>query len=170
MFLDLERNALRKTLSGAVLTLGFLVVASPSPAVEEGPFAGLAGPWSGGGVIALSDGSHERIRCRAHYSVGGGGRSLSQKLHCASESTRLDISSNVLDQGGALSGSWSEATHGASGAISGRVAGSTIRAQASGANFAAGIGINLRGDSQSVTITPSASSDIRSVSVSMRRD
>jgi hypothetical protein len=30
-----------------------------------GPFAGMAGVWSGGGTVTLEDGSTERIRCRA---------------------------------------------------------------------------------------------------------
>jgi hypothetical protein len=162
-------NSAAKRLSSAAAALGFVIIASPSLGAQEGPFAGLSGAWSGGGTINLADGSHERIRCRAHYSVGGAGRSLSQQLHCASESMRLEISSNVVDQGGALTGSWSEATRGESGSISGNVAGSTIRAHVQGGGFSAGIGINMRGDSQSVTITPSSNADIRSVLVSMHR-
>ena len=135
----------------------------------EGPFAGLSGSWSGGGSIAMADGSHERIHCRAHYTAGGGGHSLSQSLHCASASTSLQISANVVDQGGSLSGSWSETTRGVTGSISGHVSGSTIRAQVVGGGFSAGVGINLHGDSQSVTITPSSNTDIKTVTVSMHR-
>lgn len=169
MSLTVKRSDATTRLSGAAFAIGFVLIVSPSFGAEGGPFAGLSGPWSGDGVISMADGSRERIRCRAHYAVGGAGRSLSQKLHCASESTKLEISSNVVDQGGALSGSWSEATRGASGSISGRVAGSIIRAQVHGANFAAGVGINMRGNNQSVTITPTSNADIRSVSVSMHR-
>ena len=135
----------------------------------EGPFTGLSGSWSGGGSIAMADGSRERIHCRAHYTAGGGGHSLSQSLHCASASTSLQISANVVDQGGSLSGSWTESTRGVSGSISGHVSGSTIRAQVIGGGFSAGVGIALHGDSQSVTITPSSNADIKTVTVSMHR-
>ena len=35
---------------------------------QSGPFAGMAGSWSGGGTVTLDDGSTERIRCRATYA------------------------------------------------------------------------------------------------------
>ena len=81
--------------------------ADPGP---EGPFFGLSGSWSGSGTITMSNGAAERIRCRATYAVNGAGRALQQTLRCASDSYRLEISSNVVSEGGALSGSWSEAT------------------------------------------------------------
>ncbi|HMK90369.1 MAG TPA: hypothetical protein VK446_12150 [Methylocystis sp.] len=168
MSLVLKRKA-ALGLGGAV-ALATLGVAIPGYATAAGgPFAGLSGSWSGGGVISMADGSQERIHCRAHYSAGAGGRSLSQNMHCASASSSLQISAFVVDQDGVLSGTWSEASHGVSGSISGRVSGSTIRAYVSGGSFNAGVGIDLRGDSHSVTITPSSNVDIRSVSVSMRR-
>ena len=34
---------------------------------QSGPFAGMAGNWSGAGTVILDDGSTERIRCRASY-------------------------------------------------------------------------------------------------------
>jgi hypothetical protein len=51
----------------------------------------------------------------------------------------------------------------------GSVSGSVVRAQAHGGNFAAGIGIHTSGNSQSVTITPSAGTEVRSVTISMRK-
>ena len=32
---------------------------------QSGPFAGFNGSWSGNGTVALSDGTTERIRCKA---------------------------------------------------------------------------------------------------------
>ena len=108
---------------------------------NSGPFAGLNGHWSGSGSAALANGSTERIHCRANYTTNGVGTSLSQQLRCASDSYRLEISANVVSSGGSLSGSWSEATHGQSGSLSGHAAGATIRVQAVGGGFSAGIGI-----------------------------
>lgn len=150
-------------------TLGFVLVSPSSFGAGDGPFAGLSGAWAGGGDISMADGSRERILCRARYSVGEAGRSLVQHLRCASASYRLEISADVQDRGGALYGSWSEAAHGESGSISGSVAGSVVRAQVHGGNFSAGIGINLRGNSQSVTITPSSGTGVRHVTIFMHR-
>jgi len=46
---------------------------------QSGPFAGMAGNWSGAGTVTLDDGSTERIRCRAAYAVGAGGNALGQR-------------------------------------------------------------------------------------------
>ena len=43
------------------------------PCPVGGPFAGFDGIWSGNGTVALSDGTTERIRCKADYKVNGSG-------------------------------------------------------------------------------------------------
>jgi len=52
-----------------------------SHAQSSGPFAGFDGAWTGTGTVSLSDGSTERIRCKADYKVDGSGLSLKQNLH-----------------------------------------------------------------------------------------
>jgi hypothetical protein len=99
-----------------------MLLASPSHA-QSGPFAGLAGSWSGSGTIGMSSGERERIRCRATYAVGGGGNTLRQSLRCASDSYRFDLGSDVRSAGGAIYGSWSEATRGVGGELSGTARG-----------------------------------------------
>ena len=66
---------------------------------QSGPFAGMAGNWSGGGTVTLDDGSTERIRCRATYAVGAGGNGLNQTLTCASDSYKFDLSSQCHRRG-----------------------------------------------------------------------
>src|SRR6185437_5371937 len=61
-----------------------------SYAQSGGPFAGMAGVWSGAGTVTLDDGSTERIRCRATYAVGAGGNGLQQTLTCASDSYKFN--------------------------------------------------------------------------------
>jgi hypothetical protein len=142
---------------------------APAQAAGDGPFSGMAGRWSGGGTLRLADGGSERISCRASESVDGSGQSLSLSLRCASDSYKLEVSANVASSGGSLSGSWSESEHGVSGSISGHASGGAVRAQVHGGSFAAGVGISTSGRSQSVTITPSAGTEVRQVSVSLRR-
>src|SRR5262249_26169130 len=83
---------------------------------QSGPFSGLAGSWSGGGKINFSDGTADRLRCRATYSVGGGGTQAQLTLRCASDSYNFNLSSSIQSQGGSVSGSWSESTRGIGGA------------------------------------------------------
>src|SRR5690606_31567468 len=84
---------------------------------ETGVFKGLSGHWSGGGTVALAGGPKERIRCKAVYSVSG--HELHQRLRCASDSYRFDLSSTVREQGGRLSGSWSETSRNIQGVLFG---------------------------------------------------
>ena len=164
-------NALRRTPHWVAVStlLVFPAVSTPSAADPGGPFAGMSGHWSGGGTLQLESGANERISCRADYSVDGSGSSLSQRLTCASDSYKLQISANVAAHGGALSGSWSESVHGEGGSVSGSVSGSTIRAQVHGSSFSAGVGISTGGRSQSVTITPTAGTSVRHVVISLHK-
>src|SRR3979411_3345305 len=77
---------------------------------QSGPFAGFDGAWSGNGTVTLSDGTTERIRCKADYKVSGNGLGLKQNLHCASDSYRSDLSSDVTSQVDRISGNWSGAS------------------------------------------------------------
>ena len=48
---------------------------------QAGPFVGFEGAWSGTGTVALSDGTIERIRCKADYKVNGTGLGLKISRH-----------------------------------------------------------------------------------------
>src|SRR4051812_9506534 len=97
------RSALRSAILTVVACAGPVFFSPASHAQSGGPFAGMAGVWSGGGTVTLDDGSSERIRCRATYAVGNGGNGLNQSLTCASDSYRFNLSSNVVASGGSPS-------------------------------------------------------------------
>lgn len=161
------RSALLKP---AVFALGLSLIASQGLAQRAGgPFSGLAGYWSGGGTITLTNGSTERIRCRATYAVNATGSALNQTLRCASDSYKLDISSNVVSEGGAVSGSWGEATRNVSGTVSGRASGALIQANVAGAGFSARLDVHTSGSRQSVTIRPQGGTDVAAVSVTLHK-
>jgi hypothetical protein len=134
---------------------------------QSGPFAGMAGNWSGGGTITLDDGSSERIRCRASYAVGAGGNGLNQSLTCASDSYRFNLASNVIAQGGALSGTWSESTRNVSGNLEGRGSNGNFQVVASAPGFTANISLTTHGNKQSVSIT--SGTVLRSANISLSR-
>jgi hypothetical protein len=133
---------------------------------QSGPFAGFDGSWTGNGTVSLSDGTTERIRCRATYRVDGGS-ALTQTLRCASDSYKFDLSSNVTSQGNQVSGSWSEASRGIYGNLNGRAGGGQIDVFVEAAGFAANITLTTRGNKQSVSIN--SKGEIRDVRISMVR-
>ena len=153
---------------GRVLVVAGLTLASAPAFAQAGPFAPLAGTWSGEGTITTSNGGGERIRCRAKYTVGEGVRAFQQALTCASDSYKFEISSTVQAQGGTVTGTWSEATRGVSGNLSGRISGPNISARVEAAGFSAGVAVNTSGHSQSVTIRPQGT-EITDVSVSLHK-
>ena len=118
------------------------------------PFTAMAGTWTGGGVVHSSDGTQERLRCRAGYNVGEVGAEMRLNLRCASASYNFDLTSDVQYRGGAISGSWSETSRSASGTISGRANGGQIVASAQGQNFSAELSLSTRGNRQIVSLRP----------------
>jgi hypothetical protein len=132
------------------------VAPAPPAAVKVHPFAAMAGTWTGGGKIDLTNDIHERLRCRAQYNYGASNSSLSLAIRCASDNYKFELTSNVVDRGGSLSGTWNETAYGVSGTISGRVSGGHISAVAKGDSFTAALSVNTNGNRQSVTITPRA--------------
>ena len=157
-------------LTGAAFAAATLMLASPVCAQGAGPFAGMAGSWTGGGVVALATGANERLRCRAAYEVGGGGRTLQLSIRCASDSYNFDLTANLAYQGGVISGSWQEATRNVNGGISGRSAGEgrQVEAVAQAIGITSNITLTTRGNHQSVLIvTPGA--EVPEITVSLEK-
>jgi hypothetical protein len=125
----------------------------------------MAGNWAGGGSITLDDGSRERIRCRASYQVAGPNMTMS--LTCASDAYKFNLSANVVDQGGQVSGTWSEASRGISGTLQGRGGGGNFQVVASTAGFNANISLRTAGNKQSVTMR--ADSQFRGADISLSK-
>jgi hypothetical protein len=168
-FFSLKPSA--SCLKKAVLASGLLYISAQGHADpgSQGPFLGLSGSWSGAGTVTMTNGAIERIRCKATYAVNATGNAVQQTLRCASDSYRFEISSNVISEGGSLSGSWAEATRGVSGNISGRDSGSEIVANVAGAGFTARLDVRTQGERQSVAIRPQGSTDVTAVSIALRK-
>jgi hypothetical protein len=145
---------------GAVLMLSL----SASYA-QSGPFAGFNGVWSGNGTVALSDGTTERIRCKADYKVDGTGLGLKQNLRCASDSYKFDLSSDVTSQGDRIFGSWSEASRNVFGNLQGTAGGGQIDVFVEASGFAANLSLRTNGNKQTVQIN--SKGEIRGVTITM---
>jgi hypothetical protein len=166
--MPLRMNLNGQALRGAALAVLCLAASAGHAQRGPGPFAGLGGAWSGAGTLQLQGGGTERVRCRATYAVGDGGVALHQNLRCASDSYRFDLSSNVVYQGGAISGSWSETTRNVQGGLSGRASAGQIDARVDGPGFAANFALTTRGDRQNVSIA-SAGTELSSVAITLTR-
>ena len=131
------------------------------------PFAGFDGAWSGNGTVSLSDGTTERIRCKADYKVNGTGLGLKQSLHCASDSYKFDLTSDVTSQGDRISGNWSEASRNIFGNLQGTAGGGQIDVFVEATGFAANLTLRTNGNKQTVQI--SSKGEIRGVNITMAK-
>jgi hypothetical protein len=154
--------------SCVAISIALLLFASSARA-ESGPFAGLAGHWSGGGTISLGNGSRERIRCRAQYSVSAEGNRLQQSLRCASDSYRFDLSSDVMSQGGQLSGLWNEASRNMGGILFGNARPGQFQVVVTSPSFSANLTLATHGDRQSVEISAPPGGQLTGVFITLAR-
>lgn len=154
----------RLTIAAVAFFMTSLAVPA-SYAQSSGPYAGMAGKWAGGGTVTLDDGSNERIRCRAVYDVAGAKMDMS--LTCASDAYRFNLTANVVDQGGAIVGQWSESSRGITGSLQGRGGGGNFQVTAVTVGFNANIALKTAGNKQSVSIR--ADSQFRAANISLTK-
>ena len=119
-------------------------------------------------MVTLTSGATERIRCRSTYQVSSDGDQLTQSLRCASDSYRFELNSRAMSEGGRLSGSWTETSRTASGALVGQATPGQISARVTSPGFTADLSLSTRGDRQTVTIR-SQGTELSGVSLSLRR-
>jgi hypothetical protein len=158
------RIALTRSFLPSLMICAALFGSSASAQAQSGPFAGFDGSWGGTGTVSLSNGTTEKIRCKATYALAGAS-ALRQTLRCASDSYTFNLSSNVTSQGDRVSGSWSEASRGINGSLQGTAGNGRIDVLVETAGFAAQIALTTRGNKQSVTI--SSQGEIKGVNITM---
>lgn len=134
----------------------------------ETALSGLAGTWSGGGQIRLSDGRSERLSCRAFYNPRDGGASLGIAIRCASQSYKIELRSSLKLASGRVSGTWEERSFNAGGAITGTAAPGSLSVAFSGSTTGS-MSISYGGSSQRVSIT-SSGGELSGVSLSLMKN
>lgn len=110
----------------------------------------MAGNWKGGGTVTLDDGSKERLRCRATYTVPGS--SMLMVLTCASDAYKFDLRADVTAAGNNVTGTWSETSRNVGGSVSGHGSGGSFQVVAVAAGVNANISLRTAGSKQSITI------------------
>ncbi len=92
---------------------------------------------------------------------------MKQTLRCASDSYKFDLDSDVVSQGGSVSGTWSESGRNINGSLRGRASGDRISVFVEAAGFSANLTLTTHGSRQSISIT--SQGDIKSVSLALVR-
>ena len=162
-----EYPATRRLIFACAALLAISSWSGNAHAQSSGPFAGMAGVWMGTGTVTLDDGTTERIRCRATYAVGAGGNGLQQTLTCASDSYKFNLSSNLMAQGAAVSGTWNESSRNINGSIEGRSGNGIFQVVATAPGFSANLTLTTRGNRQSVVIR--SENQFKGASISLSR-
>ena len=132
---------------------------------QSNPFAGFDGAWAGTGTVTLADGTNEHLRCKADYKVSSAGLALKQNLHCASDSYKFDLSSDVKSEGDRIVGSWTEASRNIYGRLEGTAGGGQIDVFVEAQGFAATLNLRTNGTKQVVQIN--SKGEIRGVTITM---
>lgn len=163
-------RSIKTDLIGTCVGLGLaaLLFASPGLAQRSSPFASLSGSWSGSGTISLNTGAKERIRCRAQYRTPTQSGGMHLDLRCASDSYKFELQSDLSHNDGAISGTWSEATRGAAGSITGTSAGGQMNLRATSPVFSASLAVHTRSNQQTISIQ-SPGSEIAAVAINLSR-
>ncbi|MEX0752113.1 MAG: hypothetical protein WD073_04215 [Xanthobacteraceae bacterium] len=146
-----------------------LVFGAAAHGQSSGPFAALAGAWSGSGTLALSGGSQERIRCRAKYEVDGGGSAARLELRCASDSYKFELRGDVIYRNGEVQGNWNESTRGVAGNVTGTVVGNQVNVRIDSNLFAALLSLITNGNRQSISIQAPAGSAMSQAAIMLDR-
>ncbi len=171
MSLELSLPLRRPLSAGLVLAVvvgGAAGLWPDQSAVAAGPFQPFVGEWTGSGQIIGSNGTRERIRCRANYEEARRGEALAQTIVCASPSYRIEIQSSVEASGQSVQGYWQETTRNVSGQLTGTIQGGRFVGAVSGPGFTAQLSLRSNGRRQSVSIQPSAG-DIADVQIELER-
>lgn len=160
-------SLLGRAFTAAGVGAALLLSVSAGNAQAGGPFAGFDGSWSGTGTVALSNGTTERIRCKADYKVNAAGMGLKQALRCASDSYKFDLTSDVTSHGERISGSWSEKSRNIFGNLQGTAGNGQIDVFVEASGFAATLNLRSNGSKQVVQIE--SKGEIRGVNITMTR-
>jgi hypothetical protein len=159
---------LRHAISGlALASVAAALMVGTGSAAMAGAFDGLAGKWSGTGVVTYSDGTKERLQCTVKYEQNEPD-AVTQALSCTSDSYNFKINAYYKSATGGLVGHWSELVNQVSGSLNGTVSNGHIAGNLHGPGFQARVSVDTKGNQQSVTVV-TADQKISQVAIQVRR-
>jgi hypothetical protein len=159
-----RHHLVRRSVSALALA-AVTLAASVAPGIAE-PWTGLSGSWSGSGQFRLESGRTEGLRCSAHYAPRRDVLGLS--LRCASASNRIELRARLVSRGDRVSGTWEERSYNASGSVSGRATGNSLRLAINGGGLSGYMVVTTAGGSQSISVRTDGAA-LRGINISLRR-
>lgn len=168
------RNRVSRALPRIVIPACILVAAfvdlPRSSVAADGPFAELAGSWSGSGTLRPENGASERIRCNANYRQGSAPNEINLQLRCASDSYNFDLFGEfAVDGQNQVNGRWTERTRSVGGTAVGNASGDRLQLHVESSGFAAELVMVTRSKKQSVTIDSHGAGQVVKASISLSR-
>lgn len=154
---------------GGAAAVGLSILTTAAMAQASGPFAPLAGSWSGAGQIRLADGKTEALKCKAYYTDKDKGVQLNLALRCASASSKVDLRAALTSKAGQVSGNWEERQFNAAGDVTGQVTANKINLAISGGGLSGTMAVATTGASQTVSITTEGVA-FKGVNIALSRD
>lgn len=119
---------------------------------DDSAFAPLLGWWKGQGRLGFQEGQTENVTCRATYKLGDVPTKLEQNIRCATSSGKVEIVSHVTNNGGELSGTWTERIYNLVGDLSGAITERGYRVSVTGSDVGAEMEIIVRDGMQVIEI------------------
>ena len=144
-------------------------ILAATPAFAEQSFDGVAGSWSGSGLMKPSDGPSERVRCKIDYVPKNAGQSVKMNVRCASDAYKMNLSANLDEDGTTLSGNWFESEYRQGGRVSGQNVNGLIEAKVESATIVALLTVRTKGNHQSF-VMDSPGAWVSHVSIELARD
>lgn len=148
-----------------LLAISLLFISHQAHAAKASPVKLLLGSWGGGGIMKLTDGSSERIRCNGYYT--GGGTQLGMVIRCTSSSNKVEMRSKLSLNANRISGSWEERTFNAEGQLSGKISGQKMNMSISGA-VVGSMNVKFSKRQQVVTIRTN-NIEMKSLNITLKR-
>lgn len=112
----------------------------------------LLGRWTGQGRLGFSKDKFENVTCRVTYRTTDVPNHLKQTIRCASASGKIEVFSELYQNGLEISGSWKETMHNMSGDLAGQITPAGFRVEIKGTDLKANMDIMVRGTRQLVEI------------------
>ena len=160
----------RSVVRSILFALALGAIAPPVRAAPNDLFSTLPGAWSGSGTVLKSDDTTESLRCKAKYSLTPSGSVVHQDLRCAADSYRLELVTDIVNQGGELAGTWKELDRQAGGSVSGHIDGDVISTRIKGLAFEAAVVITTRGGQQTIALTSDTGTYAKAVTIKLKAD
>lgn len=130
--------------------LGFFAIvlaAGSLPASAGDAFEGFGGRWSGHGIIRMTSGQQEKMKCVATYFPSAGATKLAMNVRCASTGFKIDVKSALQAFDYRILGTFDERNYNNRGTVSGTAGNGSIDATVHGDDWLASITVGGHGAS-----------------------